>query len=120
MLDYIDSQSSNTDSIYHGYKLGEIIFGKDYNSKKQAELIYAKYNPTTIMDKMDAIIHEISQQEKRYDILSRCFGINDLKEYYYKNREKIDPEKEKYIYATTQYNSFLFYVMMISNIQNDR
>jgi hypothetical protein len=111
MLDNIDSQRA-TNSL--GYDLGEIVFGKDYNSKKQAEVIYAKYNPKTSMEKMDAILQEIPEQQKRYDILSRCFGINDLKTYYYKNRERVDTSKMPRIYAT--YDTFLFYVTMISYI----
>jgi hypothetical protein len=117
MLDHIDSQRANPDSSYYGYDLGEVMFGKDYNSKKQAEAIYAKYNPKTVMEKMDAILKEIPEQKKRYDILSRCFGINDLKAYYYVNREKVDPSMIPHIYATTSYDTFFYYVTMISYIQ---
>jgi hypothetical protein len=116
MLDYIDSQRSNPNSEYYGFDLGQVVLGKDYNAKKQAEQIYVKYNPKTAAEKMDAILKEIPEPEKRYDVLSRCFGINDLKEYYYENRDKIDPEKASYIHATSRYDSFFFYVTMISNM----
>jgi hypothetical protein len=113
MMDYIDSQRANPNSDYYGFDLGQVVFGKEYNAKIQAEQIYAKYNPQTTAEKMDAILKEIPEQEKRYDILSRCFGINDLKKYYHENRERVNPEKSQDI----QYGTFFFYVTMISYIR---
>ncbi len=115
MLDYIDSQRSNPNSEYYDFDLGQAVFGRDYNARKQAEQIYTKYNPKTAAEKMDAILKEIPEQEKRYDILSRCFGINDLKEYYYDNREKMNHINANH--NKTRYGSFFFYVTMISFIQ---
>jgi len=116
MMDYIDSQCANPNSEYYGFNLGQVVFGKDYNAKLQSQEIYAKYNPQNQAEKIESILKAIPEQSNRYEVLSRCFGINDLKEFYFENRERVHPKTLDNIHVTTRYDSFLFYVTMTSNM----
>jgi hypothetical protein len=103
MLDYIDSQRGNPESPYHGFDLASAVFGKNIEAKKRANDIYTKYNPANSSEKIDAILREIEDPEQRFELLSRCFGINELKEYYNEHQDIM------------KHGTFLFYAKMISN-----
>jgi hypothetical protein len=112
MLDYIDSHRSNSEY----YDLGQVVLERIIIPKNKPNISIPNIIQRLRLRRWMQFLRKFRNKKNDTIFCLGAFGINDLKKYYYENRDKVDPSKVDHILVTTRYDSFLFYVTMISHI----